>query len=163
MCKSLCSMQLEMYHSALVMDRRIFDCSRWMICVWDGFAQPQSCVPYVHTGLSTHFYTRSLFSRVSFDLQPRIQYMLHSFGFKYWHFALICVRQLGDDQCVILDIWHQSALESGHYSVTGGQSACLVINVMCADFAWLILIFHLSNQVWRMLRWCWSCCEATGG
>jgi hypothetical protein len=44
MCKSLCSVKLEMYRGALVMDRRIFNCSRWMICVWDGFTQPQSCI-----------------------------------------------------------------------------------------------------------------------
>jgi hypothetical protein len=66
MCKSLCSVRLETYRGALVMDRRILDCSRCMICVWDGFAQPQSCIPYVHTGLSTHLYRRSLFSRKSF-------------------------------------------------------------------------------------------------
>ena len=40
MCKSL-----ETYHGAFGMDRRIFDCSRWMICVWEGFAQPQSYIP----------------------------------------------------------------------------------------------------------------------
>jgi hypothetical protein len=41
-CKSLCNVRLETYHGALVMDRRILDCSRCMICVWDGFAQPHS-------------------------------------------------------------------------------------------------------------------------
>jgi hypothetical protein len=29
--------KLETYHGAPVMDRRILDCSRCMICVWDGF------------------------------------------------------------------------------------------------------------------------------
>jgi len=60
MCKSLCNVRLETYHGALVMDSRDFDCSRWMICVWDGFAQPQSFIPYVHTGLSTHICTREV-------------------------------------------------------------------------------------------------------
>ena len=32
------------------MDRRIFYCNLWMICVWDGFAQPHNYTPYVHTG-----------------------------------------------------------------------------------------------------------------
>jgi len=94
MYKSLYNVQLETYHDALVMERRIFDCSRWMICVWDGFAQPQSCIPYVHTGLSTHLYKRSLFSRESFDMRPRSQYMSRRFRFKCWRFVLICVRQV---------------------------------------------------------------------
>ena len=48
-CKSLCNVQLQTYRGAFFMDRRSFDCSRWLICVWDGFAQPQSCIPYGHT------------------------------------------------------------------------------------------------------------------
>jgi len=86
--------ELETYHGALVMERGIFDCSRWMICVWDGFAQPQSCITYVHTGLSTHLYKRSSFSRESFDLRPNSQYMPRNFRFKWQRFVLICVRQV---------------------------------------------------------------------
>jgi hypothetical protein len=94
MCKSVCRVKLETYQGASVMDRRIFYCSRWMICVWDGFAQPHSWMPYVHTGLSTHLYKRSLFSRDSLDLRPRSQYMLRNFRFKWRRFILIRVRQV---------------------------------------------------------------------
>jgi hypothetical protein len=61
----------------------LYGAENWMLrAVWDGFAQPQSCMPYVHTGLSTHLYRRSLFSRESFDLRPRSQYMLRNLRFK---------------------------------------------------------------------------------
>ena len=33
MCKSLCSVKLETYHGGPVMDRRILDCSRCMMCM----------------------------------------------------------------------------------------------------------------------------------
>jgi hypothetical protein len=164
MCTSLCSVKLKTYHGASVMDRRIFDCSRWMICVWDGFAHPHSCIPYVHTGLSTHLSRRSLISRESLGLRPSSQYMLRSFRFRWWRFVLICVRQVRrwsrcnsrylTSVCIGIRIL---------FIVTGGQSVRLVVNFTWADFAWLILIFHLSNHAWRMLKWSWSCCEATIG
>jgi len=145
MCKLLCSVQLETYQGALVMDRRIFDCSHWMICIWDGFAQPQSYILYVHTDLGTHLYKRSLFSRESFDLCPRSQYMLRGFRFKYWHFALICVRQVRHwSRCNPRYLTSVCIGIGTLFIATGGQSVCLVANVTCADFAWLILIFHLS-------------------
>ena len=65
-----------------------------MIFVWDGFAQPQSCIPYVHTGLRTHLYKRSLFRRESFDFRPMRQYMLRSFKFNCYRFVLMCVLQV---------------------------------------------------------------------
>jgi len=164
MCKTLCNVQLETYHVALVMDRGIFDCIRWMICVWDGFAQPQSCISYVHTGLSTHLYKRSLFSRERFDLCPRSQYMPRSFIFKCRLFALICVRQVrrwsGCNPRYLTSV----CIGIGTlFIVTGGQSVCLVVNVTCADYAWMILVYHLTNRAWRMLCWCLSFCESTIG
>jgi hypothetical protein len=34
------------------------------------------------------------------------------------------------------------------------------VNVICEDFVWFILIFHLSNHSYRRSRCCWSFCDA---
>jgi hypothetical protein len=47
--------------------------------------------------------------------------------------------------------------------VAGGQFVRFVVNVICADFVWFILIFHLSNHSCRGSRCCWSFCDANAG
>jgi hypothetical protein len=37
------------------------------------------------------------------------------------------------------------------------------VNVICEDFVWFILIFHLSNHSCRRSRCCWSFCDANAG
>jgi hypothetical protein len=46
---------------------------------------------------------------------------------------------------------------------TGRQFAHFVVNLICEDFVWFILIFHLSNQSCRRSKWCWSRCDASAG
>jgi hypothetical protein len=46
--------------------------------------------------------------------------------------------------------------------VDGGQFVRFVVNVICEDFVWFILIFHLSNHSCRRSR-CWSFCDANAG
>jgi hypothetical protein len=47
--------------------------------------------------------------------------------------------------------------------VDGGQFVRFVVNVICEDFVWFILIFHLSNHSCRRSRCCWSFCDANAG
>jgi hypothetical protein len=44
--------------------------------------------------------------------------------------------------------------------VAGGQFMCFVVNVICEDFVWFILIFHFLNRSCRRSRCCWSFCDA---
>ena len=43
--ESLCRVLLLTYHGALNTIRSVFDCIRCMICVFEGLAQPYSCIP----------------------------------------------------------------------------------------------------------------------
>jgi len=163
MCRWLYSVRLETYHGALVIDCRMFDCSRWIVCIWDGFAQPHICIPYFHTGLSTYFYKRSLFWTESFDRRTRSQYMPRNFRFKWWRFVLLCVRQVKRWSRCNPRYLRLGCIGIGKlFIVTDGQRVHLVVNVTWTDFAWLILIFYVSPHTWR-ISWCWSCCEATIG
>jgi hypothetical protein len=47
--------------------------------------------------------------------------------------------------------------------VAGGQFARFVVNVICEDSVWFILIFHLSNHSRRRSRCCCSFCDANAG
>jgi hypothetical protein len=47
--------------------------------------------------------------------------------------------------------------------VTGGQFAHFVVNVICENVVWFILIFRLSNKFCRRSEWCWSRCDASAG
>jgi hypothetical protein len=47
--------------------------------------------------------------------------------------------------------------------VDGGQFVRFVVNVICEDFVWFILIFHLSNHSCSRSRCCWSFCDANAG
>jgi hypothetical protein len=38
-----------------------------------------------------------------------------------------------------------------------------VVNVICEDFVWFVLIFHLLNHSCRRSRCCWSLCDANAG
>src|SRR5215469_15605371 len=107
-----------------------------MIFVWDGFAQPQSCMPYVHTGLSIHLYRRSLFRRESFDFLPTSQYMSRSFRFNCCRFVLMWVLQVNRwSRCSPRYLAAVCIGIRTLFMVTGGQSECLVVNVMWTDFA----------------------------
>jgi hypothetical protein len=44
--------------------------------------------------------------------------------------------------------------------VDGGQFVRFVANVICEDFVWFTLIFHLSIHSCRRSRCCWSFCDA---
>jgi hypothetical protein len=37
--------------------------------------------------------------------------------------------------------------------VDGGQFVRFVVNVICEDFVWFILIFHLSNHSLKRIYW----------
>jgi hypothetical protein len=45
----------------------------------------------------------------------------------------------------------------------GGQFVGFVVNVICEDFVWFILIFHLSNHSCMRSRCCWSFYDANAG
>jgi hypothetical protein len=47
--------------------------------------------------------------------------------------------------------------------VVDGQFVLFVVNVICEDFVWFILIFHLSNHSCRRSRCCWTFCDAHAG
>jgi hypothetical protein len=47
--------------------------------------------------------------------------------------------------------------------VTGGQFMPFVVKVIWEDFAWFILIFHLSHHSYRRSRWHWSYWDASAG
>jgi hypothetical protein len=70
------------YHGALNAIRSIFDYTRCMIFVFDGLVQPQSCMPYVHMGLTIALYNSILFSVVSLDFLPISQELgMRNFSF----------------------------------------------------------------------------------
>jgi hypothetical protein len=47
--------------------------------------------------------------------------------------------------------------------LTCGQSALLVVNVICVDFVGLTVVFHSSIQVCSRSRCCCNFCEAVVG
>jgi hypothetical protein len=63
------------YHGALDIILSIFDCTLCMIFVFNGLAQPQSCMPSDCTGLIIALYKSSLFSVVSLDFLPISQFI----------------------------------------------------------------------------------------
>jgi len=84
--------------------------------------------------------------------------------FKWRGFVLICVLQVSRwSWCSPRYLTSVCIGIGALFTVTCGQIARVVVNVTWADFAWLILIFHVSNQAWRMSRWSWRCCEAMLG
>jgi len=94
----------------------------------------------------------------------RSQYMLRNLRFKWRHFVLIWVLQASRWSRCSPRYWTSVCIGIGAlFVVTCGQIARVVVNVTWTDFAWWILIFHVSNQAWRMSRWSWRCCEAMIG
>jgi hypothetical protein len=89
-CRWLWRVSLETYHGALVIRRRTLDWNLWIIFVFDGFAQPHSCIPYVHMGFILHLYSRSLFSMDNLDLRPQNQDISRSLKFSFWRFVSTC-------------------------------------------------------------------------
>jgi len=76
--ESLWRVLLLTYHGALNTILSVFDCILCMICVFEGLAQPRSCIPYDHMGLMIALYKSSLFSIVSLDFLPISQFTCRS-------------------------------------------------------------------------------------
>ena len=70
-----------------------------MICVWDGLSQPQSCISYVHTGLSTQ---KGVHQLVSFCITVLIMFRIMPFCCISWlNIVLNSLRKM-DSCCVVL-------------------------------------------------------------
>jgi hypothetical protein len=160
---SLCNVKFEIYHGALVMVCSTFDWSLWIILVFDGLAHPHSWIPYVQIGINMHLYIKVLFSRESLDFRPKSHDICRTFKLSCWHFVL-CFCQVS--------FWSRyrpkyfTSVCTGIWMlliVVGGQFVCFIVNVICEDFVWFNLIFHLSNHSCRKSRWCWSFCDANAG
>jgi hypothetical protein len=162
--RSLCSVKFETYHGALVMVCRTFHRSLWIILLFDDLVHPHSWVPYVQIGLSTHLYTKVLFSRESLEFRPSSHDIWCTFKLRCWRFVLMCFCQV--------NFWSRyrpryfTSFSTGMCILliaTGGQFACFVVNVICEDFVSFILIFYLSDQSCRRSEWRWSRCDASTG
>jgi hypothetical protein len=144
---SLCSVKFETYHGALVMVRRTFDRSLWVILVFDGLVHPHSWIPYVQINLSMHLCTNVLLFRESLEFRPSSHDIWRTFKLRCWHFVMMCFCQV--------NFWSRyrpryfTSFSTGMcilLTLNGGQFARFVVNVIYEYFVWFILIFHLSNQ-----------------
>jgi hypothetical protein len=132
-----------------------------IILVFDGLAHPHSWIPYVQIGFNMHLYIKVLLSRESFDFRPESHDICRTFKLCCWRFVLMCLCQVSFWSrympnyfiFVCTGIWMLLIVD-------GGQFLRIVVNVICEDFVWFILIFHLLNHSCRRSRcyleflWC---------
>jgi hypothetical protein len=105
-----------------------------------------------------------LFSRDTCEFVSISQLIFLILSSRYLLLAFICV-----DHDSFLSRWSPKYLTSCLIGMgellmlTCGQMAFLVVNVMCADFAGLTVIFHCSIQFCSRLSCCCRLCEAVAG
>lgn len=163
-CRSLCSVSLLTYHGALLIRRRVLFCIRWMVLIFDFFAQPHNCMPYVQIGIRITLYINSLLLNDNFDFRPINQYsclifksICFLFAFK-WFFH---VNRLS--KCIPRYLTSVLIGNMWLFNATSGHVACFVVNVMFADFVSFILILHLFTHCWILSSDFWSNLDAYVG
>jgi len=94
MFKSRCVISLRTYHGAPVIVLRIFDWARWTMSILLLLAFPHYWEPYIHIGLSTQLYSRTLYSRLRGDRALISQCRLLAFSFRCVLLASMCRRHV---------------------------------------------------------------------
>jgi hypothetical protein len=88
--ESLWRVLLFTYHGALNTILSVFDCILCMICVFEGLAQPHSCIQQDKMGLMIAWYRSSLFSVVNLDFLTISHFILRSLRLIWVFFAVMC-------------------------------------------------------------------------
>ena len=111
-----------------------------------------------------HLCRRSLFSVESWNLRLINQFICLNFMFIWFFFAMICAFHVSFRSSV--NPRYFTSLLIGRnilFSITLGQIMLRFVNVICGDFSWLTLIFHLSSHTCKRSMWYWRFSEAVCG
>lgn len=113
----------------------------------EALAEPQSCIPYVHIGLSMVLYIKILLSVFRLEFLPSSQ-------FRFLYFILIsslllstCFFQVSRrSRCIPRYLTCSQCICRVPFKVTGAEFSLHKVKVICTDLAALTEILHFFNH-----------------